>query len=583
MSRYRLLFAAALAAVAVVATSTATSATPDSSGSQTSGAASAGQTARSAQSGDSTEYVVGFDGSAATVQAAAQAAHGTVLDVNEDAHLALVSSTSDTFLDQVQSQSGVTGAARNHDVGTTRQGMPHMFEPERPSAADRQAAAGRPGTAAAQLPQVTPGSEPLANRQWDMSMIGATPSGAQATATGEGVDVGIIDTGIDASHPDIAPNFDATRSRNFTMDIPAIDGPCEVDSCVDPANVDDGGHGTHVSGIVAAARNHFGVGGVAPDATLVNLRAGQDSGYFFLYETVAALTEAGNLGLDVVNMSFYTDPWLYNCDSRDDYISGRRLDSEIAEQAFIRQEILAAVTYAHDHGVTLVAAAGNEHTDLAAPTRSDATSPDYPPGTERKRVVTKDCLDLPSEAPEVIGTSSVGPSTTKSDFSNYGLGEVEIAAPGGWFRDFVGTPSFQTPENEVLSSYPLHVAIEEGFADENGNPTDNFSVKYCDHGVCGFYRYLQGTSMASPHVAGVAALAISAHGQVESDGSRSLAPDTVRQILESTATDHACPAGGVEIYTDEGRPAEFNAVCQGTTALNGLYGEGIVSATGAVQ
>ena len=117
------------------------------------------------------------------------------------------------------------------------------------------------------------------------------------------------------AHPDMAPNFDRSRSRNFTQDIPAIDGPCEYATCIDPADVDDGGHGTHVAGIVAADDNGFGIGGVAPDATLVNLRAGQDSGYFFLYETVAALVEAGNLRLDVVNMSFYTDPWLFNCES----------------------------------------------------------------------------------------------------------------------------------------------------------------------------------------------------------------------------------------------------------------------------
>ena len=94
-------------------------------------------------------------------------------------------------------------------------------------------------------------------------------------------------------------------------------------TCIDPADVDDGGHGTHVAGIVAAARNGVGITGVAPDATIVNVRAGQDSGYFFFYETVAALLYAGDVGLDVVNMSFYTDPWLYNCDSADDYVAVR--------------------------------------------------------------------------------------------------------------------------------------------------------------------------------------------------------------------------------------------------------------------
>jgi subtilisin family serine protease len=87
--------------------------------------------------------------------------------------------------------------------------------------------------------------------------------------------------------------------------------------------------------------------------------------------------------------------------------------------------------------------------------------------------------------------------------------------------------------------------------------------------------------MAAPHVAGVAALVIDAHGK-RSGESVSLAPDTVGSILLRTATDHACPVGGFEDYTDEGRPADFNAVCNGTTAFNSLWGEGIVNATAAV-
>jgi subtilisin family serine protease len=413
-----------------------------------------------------------------------------------------------------------------------------------------------------------------------MEQIGATPDAAHRKATGEGVAVGIMDTGIDAAHPDLAPNVDVELSRNFTTDIPAIDGPCEVPSCVDPADVDDGGHGTHVAGIIAADDNGFGIGGVAPDATLVNVRAGQDSGYFFLYETVAALVYSGDIGLDVVNMSFYTDPWLYNCTSRDEYLEGTVTDEELTEQRLVRELLFAATGYAHDRGVTLVSAAGNENTDLAAPTRVDETSPDYPPDTAHPRVVANTCLNLPTEAPDVIAVSAVGPSTTKADYSNYGLGDIDLAAPGGWFRDQFGTPAFQTPGNLVLSAYPLHVAIAEGLADPAGMPVDEFSVRYCDEaGVCGFYTYLQGTSMASPHVAGVAALVVERYGH-----GHGLDPDVVGWVLARSAQDHACPAGGVEDYTDEGRdPALFNAVCAGTTDVNSLYGEGIVDAAAAVH
>jgi subtilisin family serine protease len=135
----------------------------------------------------------------------------------------------------------------------------------------------------------------------------------------------------------------------------------------------------------------------------------------------------------------------------------------------------------------------------------------------------------------------------------------------------------------VLSSYPLQAAIEQGFADPGGEPVDEFSIRYCDeNGVCGFYTYLQGTSMAAPHITGVAALVIEAHGRSTGHGGLALDPRAVERILVGTATDHACPAGGVEIYTDEGRPPDFNAVCEGTADDNGLYGEGIVDAAAAV-
>jgi subtilisin family serine protease len=529
----------------------------------------------------SEEYVVAFSGSPEAASAAIQAAGGTVQDVTEQVGVALVTSENGAFLTDVQAQGEIRGAARNHAVGTSRPGMPHRYAEERPAetqGADAARGSGqRPSGSAAD-------EEPLADLQWDMEMIGATPDAAHRRATGKGVDVGIIDTGIDATHPDLARNFDSGRSRNFTTDIPEIDGPCEVAGCVDPANTDDGGHGTHVAGTVAADDNRFGIGGVAPDATLVNVRAGQDSGYFFLYETVKALVYSGDIHLDVVNMSFYTDPWLYNCTSRDEYVSGTVSEEELEQQQLTRELVLGAVEYAHDRGVTLVGSAGNEHTNLAAANRSDTTSPDYPPGTARPRTVENTCLILPNEAPQVISVSSVGPSTTKADYSNYGLDDVEIAAPGGWFRDRVGTDRFQTPGNLILSSYPLDVAIAEGLADDNGDPVNDFSVKYCDpRGTCAFYTYLQGTSMASPHVAGVAALIIDELGRSTGHGGRALDPQTVARVLERSAADHACPAGGVEIYTDEARPPDWNAVCEGTTDENGLYGEGIVDAAAAVR
>ncbi|MFC7640435.1 S8 family serine peptidase [Streptosporangium lutulentum] len=119
-----------------------------------------------------------------------------------------------------------------------------------------------------------PAAEPLSELQWDMKQIHATADGAYREHQGDpGVLVGILDTGVDASHPDIAPNFNHKLSRNFTVDIPvdangkSLDGPCEAEpdrSCNDPADVDERDHGTHVASSIASPINRLGIAGWPP-------------------------------------------------------------------------------------------------------------------------------------------------------------------------------------------------------------------------------------------------------------------------------------------------------------------------------
>ncbi len=511
-------------------------------------------------------------------------AGATVASVNAAIGMVTVTSSSAGFLDKARAMDGVEAAARDGVVGRSPKDKPVRQDVERP----RPNGGASGGHKAAATKGKKGASDPLDSYLWGMDMINA-PAAHVIDMGDKRVKVGIMDTGVDASHPDLAPNFDAKASRNFTTDIPAIDGDCEVASCVDPADVDDDGHGTHVAGTIAAAMNGIGVSGVAPKVGIVNVRAGQDSGYFFLTPTVNALTYSGDAGIDVVNMSFYVDPWAYNC------IGGAPQDSseEAAEQDVIIEAMTRALNYAHDHGVTLVGALGNDHDNLANP-RDDFSSPDYPGGGEHQRTIDNaTCFDLPVEGAHVLGVSAVGPSERKAYYSNWttdlASGEIEVSAPGGDYRDFPGTAAYATPGNLILSAAPLHVLQAVGDVDENGDITasgQGFVLKDCrtvpGRGQqCGYYQYLQGTSMASPHAAGVAALVVSAHGKVRGRAGFTLAPDRTAQILMGTARDTACPAQNPFQYPL--LSASYTALCVGDTDFNGFYGDGIVNALGAVQ
>ncbi|HEX6471363.1 MAG TPA: S8 family serine peptidase [Streptosporangiaceae bacterium] len=552
-----------------------------------------GQAGSTSAAGQAREYVVLYDEGVSLDQAraAVKAAGGTIVKENTDVGVATVRSTNGGFMADAGRQAALDGVARNRVVGEAPKAAPATGVAAG-RAVEKDGIEGSGAAPRVQAGGSSSSAEPLAGLQWDMKQIHATTSGSYRVQRGNrGVLVGVIDTGIDGTHPDIAPNFNRALSRNFTTDIPVdangneVDGPCEHPSCVDPVDEDDNEHGTHVASTIAAPINGLGIAGVAPNVTLVNIRAGQDSGFFFLQPVVDALTYAGDAGIDVVNMSFYTDPWLFNCPDNP-------ADSP-ADQAEQRTVIAAherALAYAHRHGVTLIAAAGNEAADYTK-TFIDTTSPDFadtPGEAPYERTVPPSCVSEPSEGKNVVDVAALGISTRKSYYSSFGFPYIDVSAPGGDVYDTANNK--RDISRAVLAAYPKALAIANGQLNPDGTPNVPNVVRSCKGSVCAYYQYLQGTSMASPHAVGVAALIVSRFGHRDRvHGGLTLNPDVTAAILRGTATEHACPNPRAFTYTRLVQQADgsFQTVtathtCEGPRSHNGFYGAGIVDALHAV-
>jgi len=177
------------------------------------------------------------------------------------------------------------------------------------------------------------------------------------------------------------------------------------------------------------------------------------------------------------------------------------------------------------------------------------------------RPVTKDCKIIPVEMPGVIAVSATGNKGRKSFYSNYGLGVIHVAAPGGDSRQV----TTQAANGRVLSTYPVSLknSCIRPVVDPAGGPK-------------AFYCYLQGTSMASPHVTGLAALIISRFGEMSAGD--------IRDRLEATADPIACPnAADLALYGFF--PSVNNdapQTCTGPPAHNSWYGFGQINALKAI-
>jgi subtilisin family serine protease len=357
-------------------------------------------------------------------------------------------------------------------------------------------------------------ADTFSSLQWNMRQIHA-PEAHAVTGGSPAVVVGLLDSGIDFTHPDLAQNVDYADSASCVSGLPDPDPQ---------AWKDDNGHGTHNAGTIAAGSNGFGIVGVAPNVRIASIKVAQPSGLITPAAVVCGFVWAALHHVDVTNNSYTIDVGsTTGADALDFFCH-----NDPAQQPLIKA-VQRAVRYAQKSGVTVVASAGNSNIDLANP----------PLGNE--------CVRLPSELPGVIAVSATALSGDKASYSNYGVGVIDVAAPGG---DAVPAP----PAGFVLSTWPSYLQVPRLMQDAKAPAP-------------AFYRFMAGSSMAAAHASGVAALIVSRYGDLKR-GDAAMRPGRVAAYLEQTTTEVACPPDPT--------------ACQGGVGYNGFYGHGIVDALAAV-
>jgi len=261
-------------------------------------------------------------------------------------------------------------------------------------------------------------NDPYRSYQWNMDQMSV--EAAWGYATGDGIVVAVVDTGVSTAGEDTPAQM--------------LAGHDFADDDDDPTDV--GGHGTHVAGTISQATNNGrGVVGMAPDATILPVRVLGSDGSGSSWDVANGIVWAVDNGADVINLSL-----------------GGNYPASIYQQA---------VRYAADNGVVVVAASGNEYRDVVG----------YPAAYE-----------------EVIAVGATGSNYAVPGYSNTGP-TLDLVAPGGTYGDGI--------LQETLSS-----------------------------GTVG-YAYLNGTSMAAPHVSALAALLLEAGAE----------PADVQSLMQDTARD----------------------------------------------
>ena len=342
-------------------------------------------------------------------------------------------------------------------------------------------------TASAMDNTVTSATNPAAAfffpRQWNMRQIGANTAWAAGKLGSPAVKVAILDTGIDPTHPDLVGRVDAANSASF---VPSDEVYRAAFFPTAPAWTDLHYHGTHVAATVAS--NGVAAAGVTSRTTLMAVKVLNVNGSGSTSAIMSGIMYAADHGADVISMSIGNLSPPFSTKDKDN-------------KDFFNKVLDKAFKYANSKGVLFILAAGNESQNLDIPHTHKLF-----------------CGEM-----HVVCVSATGPTAQASvngpwtnpdafaSYSNYGLGQIDVAAPGG----------------NVSAVYAACSRT-------------SLQIPVCQTGT--FVVGLAGTSMATPHVSGLAAL-ILADRHIGSAG--------VRSAIFNSATDLG--AKGKDAFYGNGR------------------------------
>lgn len=347
------------------------------------------------------------------------------------------------------------------------------------------------------------GNNPAANHesysaiQWNLRQIRADQTAAMGIR-GNGVvraRVAVLDAGIITKHPDIAPNLNLALSKSFVPTEPDLNPPANGSF----------NHGTHVAGIIAAPINSRGIQGVAPEAEIVAVKVLRASGSGSFSWMIQGLDYASGPAVhaDIINMSL-----------------GALLDIKpSAPQAnkggwgTFLSALTRAVNLATQRGTLVISAAGNNGTNL-----------------------NSSYGQVPAQSGNGMAVAAVGPIgwaingdpgnwDFPASYTNYGQSVVDVAGPGG--NDFLygtiagnKTCSINLFSNVYISNpcWVFDWVISPAAWVQTGPTTYSY-----------YSSWAEGTSMATPHVAGVAALIVGQYGH--------MSPAQLKARLEQTGID----------------------------------------------